>query len=374
MYTAALTSALLLLSVNARDIVFPPVAGVESEQFLLGQPNKIDITSGSQFSGLTTFARIPYVNCFVDSEAESTPYDIAILGAPFDTGVTARPGARYGPGGIRLGSRRIQGWNIYTEQNVFESWAKLVDCGDAPLTWLDNTVALKQLDLAHKVVSSRATNSTDHGRTPRIVTLGGDHTTTLSALRSTYEHFGPVSVIHFDSHIDTWDPKSLCGGISHYAGVNHGTFLHLAHEEGLIHNNSIHVGIRAPLNRGKGDIKNDVRCGFSTIKARDLDFLGVAGVVEEIKSRVGNSKVYISVDIDVLDPAFAPATGTAEPGGLTTRELLTILDSLRGLPIIGADVVEVAPIYDTAAETTTLAAAEVAHSLLGLMVLTPLVN
>lgn len=85
MYTAALTSALLLLSVNARDIVFPPVAGVESEQFLLGQPNKIDITSGSQFSGLTTFARIPYVNCFVDSEAESTPYDIAILGAPFDT-------------------------------------------------------------------------------------------------------------------------------------------------------------------------------------------------------------------------------------------------------------------------------------------------
>ncbi|KAL4817181.1 hypothetical protein BDW67DRAFT_184248 [Aspergillus spinulosporus] len=342
--------AFILSPALAREITFPPIAAIQSDQFILGQHEKnIDIVSGSQFSGLTTFAHIPYVNCFIDSEAESTPYDIAILGAPFDTGVTARPGARYGPGGIRLGSRRIQGWNIYTGQNVFESWAKLVDCGDAPLTWLDNTVALKQLDLVHKVVSSRATNSTENGRTPRIITLGGDHTTTLSALRSTYKHFGPVSVIHFDSHIDTWDP------------------------EGLIRDTSIHVGIRAPLIRPKGDIRNDIRCGFSIIKARDLDHLGVAGVVEEIKARVGTSRVYISVDIDVLDPAFAPATGTAEPGGFTTRELLSILDALRGLPVIGADVVEVAPIYDTTAETTTLAAAEVVHSLLGLMVDTPIV-
>ncbi|KAL4778490.1 arginase family-domain-containing protein [Aspergillus varians] len=374
MYATAVTFTLLLSSVRAREIAFPPIAGVESSQFLLGQNDKVDIISGSQFSGLTTFAHISYLNCFVDSEAESTPYDIAILGAPFDTAVTGRPGARYGPGGIRLGSRRIQGWNIYTGQNVFDSWAKLVDCGDAPLTWLDNTVALKQLDLAHKVVSSRATNSTDLGHTPRIVTLGGDHTTTLSALRSTYKHWGPVSVIHFDSHIDTWDPEVIGGGISHYAGINHGTFLHLAHEEGLIRNSSIHVGIRAPFIRRKGDIRNDIRCGFSTIKARDLDRLGVAGVVEEIKSRVGNNRVYISVDIDVLDPAYAPATGTAEPGGFTTRELLSIVDALSGLPVVGADIVEVAPIYDTAAETTTLAAAEVAHSLLGLMVATPIID
>ncbi|KAL4764673.1 agmatinase [Aspergillus foveolatus] len=375
MHFLAVGLVCILSPALAREITFPPIAAIQSDQFILGQLEKnIDIVSGSQFSGLTTFAHIPYVNCFIDSEAESTSYDIAILGAPFDTGVTARPGARYGPGGIRLGSRRIQGWNIYTGQNVFESWAKLVDCGDAPLTWLDNTVALKQLDLAHKVISSRATNSTENGGTPRIVTLGGDHTTTLSALRSAYKHFGPVSVIHFDSHIDTWDPEVLGGGISHYAGVNHGTFLHIAHEEGLIRNTSIHVGIRGPAIRPKGDIRNDIRCGFSIIKARDLDRLGVAGIVEEIKARVGNSKVYISVDIDVLDPAFAPATGTAEPGGFTTRELLSILDALRGLPVVGADVVEVAPIYDTTAETTTLAAAEVAHSLLGLMVDTPVVD
>ncbi|KAL4933058.1 agmatinase [Aspergillus undulatus] len=376
MYRITLTLILSLSAASARDIIFPPIAAVHSNQLLLGQDKdtKIDVISGSQFNGLTTFAHIPYVNCFVNSEAETTPYDIAILGAPFDTGVTARPGARYGPGGIRLGSRRITGWNIYTDQNAFESWASLVDCGDAPLTWLDNTVALKQLDLAHEVVSSRAANSTDVARTPRIVTLGGDHTTTLSALRSTVRHWGPVSVIHFDSHIDTWDPEVLGGGISHYAGVNHGTFLHLAHEEGLIRNTSIHVGIRAPVTRRKDDMKNDIRCGFSTVKARDLDRLGISGVVEEIKARVGNSRVYISVDIDVLDPAFAPATGTAEPGGLSTRELLSILDALRGLPVIGADVVEVAPVYDTAAETTTLAAAEVVNSLLGLLVDTPVAN
>ncbi|KAL3460794.1 agmatinase 1 [Aspergillus heterothallicus] len=373
MYVIALAVSLFASAAVAREIVFPPIAAVHN-QAIVGQDEKVDIVSGSQFSGLTTFAHIPYVNCFVDSEAEATPYDIAFLGAGFDTGVTARPGARYGPGGIRLGSRRLTGWSLYTGENVFESSAKLVDCGDAPLTWLDNTVALKQLDLAHKVVSSRKTNSTKYGRTPRIITLGGDHTTTLPALRSTYEHWGPVSVIHFDSHIDTWDPKVLGGGISHYAGVNHGTFLHLAHEEGLIGNNSIHVGIRAPVNRPKGDIRNDLRCGFSIIKARDLDYLGIAGVVDQIRSRVGDSKVYISVDIDVLDPAFAPATGTAEPGGFSTRELLSILDALRGLPVVGADVVEVAPVYDSVAETTTLAAAEVARSLLELMVATPLVD
>ncbi|PYH41639.1 agmatinase [Aspergillus saccharolyticus JOP 1030-1] len=362
---------------SARDIVFPPIAAIHnpSTQFTLqnDEINKIDIVTGSQFSGLTTFANLPYANCFV--EDESLTYDIAFLGAPFDTAVTGRPGARFGPKGIRLGSRRQGGYDIYTGENVFASWAKLVDCGDAPLTWLDNTVALKQLDLAHRVVSSHRTNTTSKGTVPRIITLGGDHTTTLSALRSTYEKWGAVSVIHFDSHIDTWDPEVLGGGISHYAGVNHGTFLHLAHEEGLIRNTSLHVGIRAPVIRPHGlDLGNDLRCGFEMIKARDLDRLGIQGVIDRIQSRVGDSRVYISVDIDVLDPAFAPATGTSEPGGFSTRELLSILDGLRGLPVVGADVVEVAPIYDTAGETTTLAAAEVARALLGLMVAVPVQN
>lgn len=255
---------------------------------------------------------------------------------------------------------------------------------------LDNTIALKQLGKAHKIISARSANSTDFS-VPRIITLGGDHTTTLPALRSTVDHWGPVSVIHFDSHLDTWDPDILGGGLSHYAGVNHGTFLHIAHEEGLIKNTSIHAGIRAPVSNPKYDLANDKACGFHILRARDLDRIGTEGFIQRLKDRTKGTKVYISVDIDVLDPAYAPATGTAEAGGWTTRELLTILDGLSGMHVIGADVVEVAPvcrsearltsgeimltsmeqIYDNPGETTTLAAAEVVHSLIRLMVDTP---
>ena len=122
------------------------------------------------------------------------------------------------------------------------------------------------------------------------------------------------------------------------SGVNHGTFLHIAHEEGLIKNSSIHAGIRAPVMNKKYDLRNDKACGFNIIKARSLDKFGTQGVIGELKERVGDSNIYISVDIDVLDPAYAPATGTAEVGGWTTRELLTILDGLEGINVIGADV------------------------------------
>jgi len=332
----------ILTGVAAREITFPQVSGYQSPlgHFELNNaPFNPDLTAAN-FHGLTTFANLPYVHCLAAEKEDIIKYDIAILGAPFDTGVTARPGARYGPGGIRRGSQRIHhemAYSIYTNQNIFTEWAKIVDCGDAPLTVLDNTMALKQLDTSHKMISGRTGNSTDYP-TPRIVTLGGDHTTTLSALRSTYERWGPVSVIHFDSHIDTWDPDVLGGGVSHYAGVNHGTFLHIAHEEGLIKNTSIHAGIRAPVSNPKYDRKNDKRCGFEIVTAREIDRIGIKGVVEKLQSRVGGSKVYISVDIDVLDPAHAPATGTAEVGGWTTRELLTILDNLTGLEVVGADV------------------------------------
>ncbi|UPX18858.1 Agmatinase [Ascochyta rabiei] len=365
----ALTAA--FLTADAREISFPPLSGFTSDQAAMGILSP-DITQ-AKFGGLTTYANLPYVHCLAQESEDAEKFDIAVLGAPFDTAITARPGARFGSSGIRRGSQRIAphtAWSIYTGQNIFTDWAKIVDCGDAPLTFLDNTVALKQLDKAHKVISARKTNSSDF-TVPRIVTLGGDHTTTLSALRSTSGHWGPVSVIHFDSHIDTWDPEVLGGGISHYAGVNHGTFLHIAHEEGLIRNTSIHAGIRAPVIRPKGDVRNDVRCGFEMIRARDIDRLGVSGVIEALKKRVAGTKVYISVDIDVLDPAFAPATGTAEVGGWTTRELLSILDGLEGLELVGADVVEVAPIYDNPGETTVLAAAEVVLSLLTLMVNKP---
>lgn len=133
--------------------------------------------------------------------------------------------------------------------------------------------------------------------------LGGDHTVTLAALRSTINHWGVVNVIHFDSHIDTWNPRVLGGGVTDYASVNHGTFLHIAHEEGLISNDSsIHAGIRAPLGSQHRDLENDVHCGFDIITARDIDELGARGVIKKLKDRVGTGNVYITVDIDVLDP------------------------------------------------------------------------
>lgn len=334
-----LFTSLLIGACKARDIVFPksspyqnPFAASTFDSIANG-----DDVSSAKFHGMTTYANLPYVHC-LSNNSDVEDYDIAILGAPFDTAVTARPGARFGPTGIRLGARRIhpQGASIYTGKCAFDKY-KVVDCGDAPLTFLDNTMALKQLDKAHRIVSSRKP-ATAGIKTPRIITLGGDHTTTLSALRSTFDHFGAVSVIHFDSHIDTWDPSVLGGGISEYALVNHGTFLHIAHEEGLLLNSSIHAGIRAPVIDPKHDLRHDKHCGFSIVRARDIDRIGTSGVIDALKDRVKGTKVYISVDIDVLDPAYAPATGTAEVGGWTTRELLTILDGMSGIELIGADV------------------------------------
>ncbi|MCJ1273598.1 hypothetical protein MMC21_001391 [Puttea exsequens] len=366
--------ALLTLFIIPQRFSFPSVACLYIGQRLLELDNAdIDISTGSRFHGLSTFANLPYANCYSDDwdMGRNGAYDIAIIGAPFDTAVSARPGARFGPSGIRQGSRRLSpeaGWNVCDGENTFLDWAKILDCGDVPLTYFDNTVALKQLEKAHRLISGRTAEMQSKSSIPRIIALGGDHTTTLPALRSAASRWGNLSVIHFDSHIDTWDPKLLGGGMTEYMRVNHGTFLHIAHEEGLIRNSSIHAGIRAPLMRRKGDLRNDVRCGFEIIQAKGIDQIGVDGIIQNLKDRVGRTNVYVSVDIDVLDPAFAPATGTAEVGGWTTRELLAILDGLEGINIVGADVVEVAPIYDNPGETTVLVAAEIVHSLLRLMV------
>lgn len=174
------TLLLLSFSVYARDISFPPLSGIERFQKLLTNDDGVDITTGSEFSGLMTFANLPYANCFATYDIDA--YDIAVMGAPFDTAVTARPGARFGPTGIRQGSRRMSpsfAWSIYTGENPYMSWAKIIDCGDAPLTFLDNTIALKQLEKAHKVVSGRKAKAKEKSRVPRLLAIGGDHTYVL---------------------------------------------------------------------------------------------------------------------------------------------------------------------------------------------------
>jgi len=348
-----------------------------------------EVTADSVFSGITTFAKLPWVRCLNQDKDES--FDIAFVGAPFDTGTSYRPGARFGPAGIRAGSRRLTlygGYNVPLQVNPFQSGLKIVDCGDIPVTPYDNKYAIQQIEDGHKALLHRTAFSalgndsasgnpltplTLDGKThPRIVTLGGDHTIVLPILRSVNSVYGAISVIHFDSHLDTWRPSVFGGAPSAQAAINHGTYFYWASQEGLIKNgSSIHGAIRTTLS-GPADYANDDQSGFQRIEAREIDTIGTDGIIKKIRDTVGDLPVYLSIDIDSIDPAFAPATGTPETGGWSTRELRTILRGLDGLHIVSADIVEVAPAYDTNAELTTMAAADVLFEVLSIMAKTPL--
>lgn len=203
---------------------------------------------------------------------------------------------------------------------------------------------------------------------PRVVTLGGDHTIVLPILRSINSAYGPISVIHFDSHLDTWDPKVFGGGRSKTASINHGSYFHWAAKEGLIRNgSSVHAGIRTTLS-GPSDYKHDRESGFKLNEARLIDEIGTKGIIENIRKVVEGHPVYLSIDIDVLDPSAAPATGTPETGGWTSRELRTILRGLEGLDIVGADLVEVSPPFDNQAEITQQAGADILYEVISLFV------
>ena len=189
----------------------------------------------------------------------------------------------------------------------------------------------------------------------RAVALGGDHTIALPILRVLHQRHGPI-VVHFDAHLDTWDT---------YFGApfTHGTPFRRASEEGLLSKgNCIHLGIRGSIYE-RLDLSNDSELGFVVRSASTMGEAHHEEIIEQVHARVGDRPVYVSVDIDVLDPGFAPGTGTPEPGGLSSRELLALLRGLVELPIVGADVVEEAPAYDHA-QITALAAAQVAYELI----------
>ncbi|KAK4870487.1 hypothetical protein LT330_004835 [Penicillium expansum] len=335
----------------------------------------IDNNYSPPYSGIATFAHLNWTNCFV-SDNDKT-FDIGIVGAPFDLGVTYRPGERFGPSGARSGSRRLDPDMAYSMDhglNPFVDWASVVDCGDIANTPFDKLEAIHELEAGWRKIGSRKPKNSEKGDHVRLISLGGDHTITLPALRALHGTWGKVAVLHFDSHLDTWDPVQLGGGLTKYSEVTHGSMLHLAHEEGLLADKSnMHLGSRSMLFDKEYDMKNDARCGFTAIRARMIDEIGIDEIVRRVVDTVGDNFVYVSIDIDVLDPAFAPATGTIEPGGWTTRELLRILNGLShaNLPIIGADIVEFAPVYDNRAETTAITVAQIAYELLQWMIRVP---
>ncbi len=302
----------------------------------------VDGTKVPRFAGAATFARLPAIDVV-------SYFDIAVLGAPFDGGVSYRPGARFGPSAIRQASRHLRpAYHPDLDVSPF-SVVQAVDAGDVPCNPYDIDEALQQIDdHARELVSDRRF----------LVTLGGDHTVALGALRAVHRVHGPVALIHFDAHLDTWDT---------YFGASrtHGTVFRRAFEEGLLlPDASIHVGIRGPL-YDRTDLDDDKRFGFQTIPTSDMDSLGIDEILGRVRTRVGDAPIYLSVDIDVLDPAFAPGTGTPEVGGFTSRELLRLLRGLPAEHLVASDIVEVSPPYDHA-ETTSLAAATAAYDIMSL--------
>ena len=302
----------------------------------------VDATRIPRYAGPATFARLPRID-------EVSRADVAILGIPFDTGVSYRPGARFGPGHIRASSKLLRPYN--PAQDVFPFGVhQVADAGDVGVNPFDLDTAIAEIDAAMTDVRS-------DGAT--VLTLGGDHTIALPILRSLARDHGPVAVLHFDAHLDTWDT---------YFGApyTHGTPFRRASEEGLLDlERCLHMGIRGPL-YAKTDLEDDARLGFSIIRSDDYEVDGVAGAVERMRKRLADGPVYVSIDIDVLDPAHAPGTGTPEAGGLTSRELLNTLRGLTGLNVVGADIVEVSPPYDHA-EITGIAASHVAYELLSVL-------
>ena len=305
----------------------------------------VDATKVPRFAGPGTFARLP--DCY-----QVDDYDIAILGVPFDGGTSYRPGARFGPMGVRQASRNLRP-GFHVELDVAPlTRLQVVDAGDVPVTPYGIAEAVAQIEAQARDLLG--------GPHRRIVAIGGDHTVALPLLRAVAAEHGPVALVHFDAHLDTWNTYFD-------EPVTHGTVFRRAFEAGLLApDKSIHVGIRGPI-YDRLDLRDDASFGFRVIRAGDLDVLGVDEAAAIVRRRVGDAPVYLSVDIDVLDPAFAPGTGTPEMGGLTSRELLRLLRGLDGLNLVGGDVVEVAPAYDSA-EVTSLAAATVVFDLVTLMV------
>ncbi|MDX8053258.1 agmatinase, partial [Lentzea sp. BCCO 10_0798] len=304
----------------------------------------VDSSRVPRYAGPATFARLPRL----DQVAHA---DVAVVGVPFDTGVSYRPGARFAPAAVREASRLLRPYNPGLDVSPFER-LQVVDGGDIAVNPFHIGEAIETIEGAASDLQRDGT---------RLVTIGGDHTIALPLLRAVSRIHGPVALLHFDAHLDTWDT---------YFGepYTHGTPFRRAVEDGILDTEAIsHVGTRGPL-YGKKDLEDDRRLGFGIVTSSDVMRRGVDETVDALRQRIGSRPLYVSVDIDVLDPAHAPGTGTPEAGGMTSRELLEIVRGLRGLNLVGADVVEVAPAYDHA-DITSVAASHVAYDLVSLLAL-----
>jgi agmatinase len=307
-------------------------------------PRPRDAFRSPRFGQPATFMLLPH-------QRDPAGLDVALLGIPYDGGTSYRPGARHGPRHIREQSSLIRPWNPVLQVSPFER-LRVADYGDVdvvPIS-IEGTFAAIQREIDALGAAGVAPLS-----------VGGDHSVTLPILRSLARRHGRLGLVHFDAHPDTWDE---------YFGSRyfHGTTFRRAIEEGLIDGGRvIQIGIRGPL-YGADDFDFHREHGLEAIRVEAVKEEGTAWVVERLR-RLQGGPVYCSFDIDAVDPAYAPATGTPEVGGLTSFEALSLVRGLRGLDLVGADVVEVSPPFDGPGQITSLLAANLLFELLSLLAL-----
>jgi agmatinase len=295
-----------------------------------------------RFSGVRTFMRLPDVQDLENA-------DVAVVGAPFDTGATFRAGARFGPEGIRSVSHLLRRYNPSLDVEIFE-YLSVIDYGDLP-------VVPGYIGESYERIAEGLGPIHRAGVVP--IVLGGDHSIALPELRAAAAVHGPLALVQFDSHPDTWDSYF---GQKH----THGTPFRRAVEEGLLlPERSIQIGMRGSL-FDPGDWDDARELGFELISTDEIREIGILETIARIRERVGDATAYVSFDVDFVDPAFAPGTGTPEIGGFTSREAQEFVRGLVGLDLVGCDVVEVYPAYDPA-QITALLAANVANEFLSLI-------
>jgi agmatinase len=291
-----------------------------------------DSLASPRFTGPSTFARLPLIQTVED-------VDVAVVGVPFDTGVTYRVGGRFGPNAVRSASVMLRPYNGVVDVAPFEILS-CVDYGDV-------SIVPGYTERSYEAIEKAVAPIVEAGVIPLLI--GGDHACTLPHLRATRSR-GPVAVIDFDSHTDAWDS---------YFGekFNHGTWMRRAIEEGLVDvERSIEIGLRGPIYAAEDWTRLRDELGLDYLTTEDVLRLGPEATAARIRERVAHGSAFITFDIDVVDPAFAPGTGTPEPGGLSAHDALAIVRGLTGIDFVGFDVVEVIPAYDPAQQTAFLAA------------------
>jgi agmatinase len=305
----------------------------------------VDAMQYPRFSGIRTFMRLPHVT-------DLAGVDFAVVGVPFDTGGTFRVGARFGPEGIRSQSMLLRPYNPALQVPIFDICSG-VDYGDLPVT-------PGYLPESHQQITEGATAVFASGAIP--IFLGGDHSVSLPLLRAAAGKHGPLALIHFDSHSDLW------GG--YFGGKDtHGTPFRRAYEEGLLDTaRSSQIGLRGSL-YDAGDAEMTTNVGMQLITGPEMHEIGMAETIRRVKQRVGSGPAYVTFDIDFVDPAYAPATGTPEVGGFTSAQCLQLVRGLVSVNLIGFDLVEVMPPYDSAGGVTCLLAANLVYEFISLIAL-----